>query len=191
MPRLSAPESPSSAIAARRSLKSSASSRHGSVTGWLTPGQLAATPPADRPLRLHSSDSPARNPGRRQRHQTAVRRDEARECVNPALDGLRQQRPVALAQGGGLRIIPASQGQRPDSGASKFSPRLACRQVPPWQRDDRQPAKMFAFAIVDPQALPGPTCAPFSPIPIPSRVNVRPRRQAASGAPPGMPRRGR
>ena len=38
----------------------------------------------------------------------------------------------------------------------QISPRLACRLVPPWQRDGRQPAKMFAFAIVDPQALPAP-----------------------------------
>ena len=75
--------------------------------------------------------------------------------VNAAIDGLRQQRPVALAEGGGLRIIlpVRDKGQ---ALSQQISPRLARRQVTARQRDGRQPAKMFALAIVNPQALPAP-----------------------------------
>ncbi|PCR36727.1 hypothetical protein CQA81_30295, partial [Klebsiella pneumoniae] len=49
-------------------------------------------------------------------------------------------------EGGGLRIILPVRDKGQTVG-QQISPRLACRQVPPWQRDGRQPAKMFAFAI--------------------------------------------
>ena len=75
--------------------------------------------------------------------------------VNAAIDGLRQQRPVALAQRTGLRVIlpVRDKGQ---ALSQQITPRLTRRQVAARQRDARQPAEMFALAIVNPQALPAP-----------------------------------
>jgi hypothetical protein len=72
----------------------------------------------------------------------------------------------------------------------QIAPRLTRRQVAAGQRHRRQPAEMFALAIVDPQALAAPQRAVF-PMPIPSRSGQsRRRRPAASGARPGRRRRG-
>ena len=75
--------------------------------------------------------------------------------VNTAVDGLRQQRPVALAQRTGLRVILPVR-DKSQALSQQITPRLTRRQVAARQGDSRQPAEMFALAIVNPQALPSP-----------------------------------
>ncbi len=162
----------SSAICRQKVAKSSASSRHGSVTGWLALRWLAAQPQPTG-LRLPRSGS-RRTVGARPTYPAAVHRDE-RSAVVPRSVACANAGQSRRREVGSLPGHPAGQDQCKTVGQP-----FATAGVPPGPPGSATTAaaKMFAFAIVDPQAY-APQRAVL-PMPIPS---VSRRQRPASRRP--------